>query len=299
MLALALFPLLAGATIPASDFIRSAAPAESLLVSVEWLKAHQGDPNLVILDFRHERADYDKGHIPGAQFVDASLIWTSGVELPSVAALDSTFESLGISNSSRVVVYGNTWMVPRVFLALEYVGHGDRTALLDGGLPAWQKAGFPLSTEAVQRTRGTFTPHVKADMVVDAKWVNEHRGDPKLALLDGRSLGEYTGTDKSERLPRSGHIPGAVNLPWDQTFMDGPAALAGNPSPLKSAGELQQLLTGAGITSARDLVTYCTVGMRAAHWYFVARLLGLAPRIYDGSMQDWSPRTELPVAEGK
>ena len=76
-------------------------------------------------------------------------------------------------------------------------------------------------------------------------------------------------------------------------------ARSARPSPLKSAAELKALLAGGGIAASNTLVAYCTVGMRAAHWYFVARVLGLNPKIYDGSMRDWSPRTDLPVAEGK
>jgi thiosulfate/3-mercaptopyruvate sulfurtransferase len=299
LVTLPLLPLLLGAVIGAT---RPGATGDSLLVSVDWLKAHLNDRNLVILDFRHEKADYDKGHIPGAQFVGMDAIWRSGepgVELPSVAALDSTFEALGISDQSRVVIYGSTWMAPRVFLDLDYLGHGDHAAMLDGGLPAWEKAGLKLSVEPVHPARGTFTPRPRPDIVVDAKWVNAHRTDRNVRLLDGRSEGEYTGTDHSEQLPRSGHIPGAINLPWEQTFTDGKAALEGNPSPLKSAGELKALLAGAGITPPNALVAYCTVGMRAAHWYFVARLLGFEPKIYDGSMREWSPKTDLPVVEGK
>jgi thiosulfate/3-mercaptopyruvate sulfurtransferase len=134
--------------------------------------------------------------------------------------------------------------------------------------------------------------------VVDAAWINQHRTEKSVALLDGRSQGEYTGTDKSEKLPRSGHIPGAINLPWELTYTSGPPTLDGTPSPLRPPAELRKLLTDAGITPDRQLVAYCTVGMRAAHWYFVARYLGLRPKFYDGSMRDWSPRAELPVVEG-
>jgi thiosulfate/3-mercaptopyruvate sulfurtransferase len=278
-----------------------AAAADTLLVTPAWLQAHLEDPDLVILDFRLDQADYPKGHIPGAQVVtDDPWRNVRGAPVRSIAALDSTFEALGISNSSRVVIYGNTWLVPRVFLALDYIGHGARTALLDGGLPAWQRAGYAVSTEpAPKRPRGHLTSRQPPDIVVDAAWVDRHRADPAVALLDGRSEGEYTGTDKSEKLPRAGHIPGAINLPWELTYTDGPATIDGTPSPLRSAAELGQLLTKAGISADRQLVTYCTVGMRAAHWYFVARYLGLRPKFYDGSMRDWSPRSELPVVEGK
>ena len=294
---LPLIPLIAALVSPLAPNPSRAPAGDSLLVSVAWLAAHQNDPDLVILDFSPERAAYDQGHIPGAVWVDRKAIWRPdppSVELPSVAAIDSAIEALGISNSSRVVIYGSTWIAPRVFLALEYVGHA-RAAMLDGGLVAWKKAGHPVSTDPVRKESGNFTPRPRPDIVVDAAWIDANRADGKVALLDGRSAGEYDGTDKSEQLPRAGHIPRAINIPWERTFTDEAGALQGTPSPLRSSEELRNLLTQAGITADRDIVTYCTVGLRAAHWYFVARYLGLSPKIYDGSMRDWSPRTELPV----
>src|SRR5262245_52991849 len=102
-----------------------AAPKPELLVSVDWLAAHRSDPDLVILQVGRQRADYDKGHVPGARFVQAQTLWVSGgvgVELPPVDQLDSLFQSLGVSDRSRIVFYGETWAAPRAFLALEYLG---------------------------------------------------------------------------------------------------------------------------------------------------------------------------------
>jgi thiosulfate/3-mercaptopyruvate sulfurtransferase len=134
--------------------------------------------------------------------------------------------------------------------------------------------------------------------VVAASWLQTHLTDPALALIDGRSPGEYAGTDSSERLPRFGHIPGGVNLPWEKTFTDGAGALEGNPSPLKPKAELRRLFEAAGVKDGSPLVTYCTIGLRASHLYFVARYLGWRPRIYDGSMSEWSRQPELPMARG-
>src|SRR5262245_22631824 len=112
-----------------------AAPKPELLVSVDWLAAHRADPELGILHVGRQREDYDKGHVPGARFVQAQTLWVGGgvgVELPPVAQLDSLFQSLGVSDRSRIVFYGETWAAPRAFLALDYLGLGDRSALLDG-----------------------------------------------------------------------------------------------------------------------------------------------------------------------
>jgi thiosulfate/3-mercaptopyruvate sulfurtransferase len=274
---------------------------DSLLVSPAWLAAHQADPDLVILAVSMERADYDRGHIPGARWLNPHLLIADGppgVELPSVERIDSVLEALGISDRSRIVYYGDTWMTPRVFLALDYVGLGDRTALLDGGLPAWREEQRPLVSEVPAWTRGRLIARPHPEIVIEQSWLRGHLDDGALVLIDGRSPGEYTGTDHSEQLPRFGHIPGAANLPWEQTFTREAAALDGTPSRLKPPEVLRQLLVSTGVREGSDVITYCTVGLRASHLYFVARYLGLHPRIYDGSMSEWSRKPDLPMVAG-
>jgi thiosulfate/3-mercaptopyruvate sulfurtransferase len=274
---------------------------DSMLVSTAWLSAHRSDPDLVLLHVAMEKAEYDRGHIAGARFLDPHRLMAMaapGVELPSVAQIDSVLESLGITERSRIVYYGDTWMAPRVFLALDYVGLGARAALLDGGLVAWRAEGQAVSTETPGWSRSSVSLTAHPEILATADWIRARLGDSTLILIDGRSAGEYAGADSSERLPRFGHIPGGNNLPWEETFTNESAALDGTPSRLKSPEALRKLLAAAGARNGRDLVTYCTVGLRASHLYFVARYLGLRPRVYDGSMSEWSRRPELPMVRG-
>lgn len=284
--------LAAALLLPASD---------SVLISTEWLASHRADPDLVVLHISMAKADYDRGHVAGARYLDPHRLMSMaapGVELPPVAQIDSVLESLGITAGSRIVFYGDTWMAPRVFLALEYVGLGNRSALLDGGFPAWRAEGRPVSTETPAWSRGTLSLTAHPEILASAEWIRARLDDSALVLVDGRSAGEYAGTDSSERLPRFGHIPGGMSLPWEETFTGESAALNGTPSRLKSPEALRKLLSAAGVREGRDLVTYCTVGLRAAHLYFVARYLGLRPRLYDGSMSEWSRKPELPMVRG-
>lgn len=279
----------------------SAAPGDSMLVSAEWLAAHRTDPGLVILHVSMDQNEYAREHVSGARWVDPHRLIRNGppgTEIPAIEAIDSVLESLGLTDQSRIVFYGDTWMAPRIFLALEYAGLGDRTALLDGGLRAYRAARGLVSNETPVWSRGSLTTRAHPEILVEAGWLAEHLKDAGVALTDGRSPGEYAATDLSERLPRPGHIPGAMNLPWEQTFTDGPAALEGVPSKLKPRAELRRLFENAGYRDGKQLVTYCTIGLRAGHLYFVARYLGLRPRIYDGSMSEWSRKTELPVVAG-
>jgi thiosulfate/3-mercaptopyruvate sulfurtransferase len=290
-------------TVPAlllAAMVAAAAP-DSMLVSPQWLAAHRTDPALVILHVSMDRAGYERGHVPGARWLDPHGLMSMeapGVELPPVERIDSVLESLGISDQSRVVYYGDTWMAPRVFLALEYAGLGDRAALLDGGLAAWRASGGTVTGEVPTWTRGRVTTRAHPEILVSADWLQKHLDDAVLALVDVRSRGEYAATDSSERLPRFGHIPGGVNLPWEQTFTDPAAALEGRPSPLRPVAELRRLFATSGVRESSQLVTYCTVGLRASHMYFVARYLGWRPRIYDGSMSEWSRNPALPIVRG-
>jgi len=117
---------------------------DSPIVSTQWLAEHLNDPNVVVLQLASTRRDYTSGHIPGARFLWFNDVAPSNpdlnTELPSVARLDSLFESLGVSDNSRIVIYGQTItpIVARVFMTLDYLGAGDRAAVLDGGLAAWK-----------------------------------------------------------------------------------------------------------------------------------------------------------------
>ena len=118
---------------------------DSLLVSPAWLAAHLKDPDLVVLHvgMGSSPAGYDGGHVPGARWASSDAFIDDrppGTELPSADSIAAVLGALGITNRSRVILYGEPWMLGRVFLALDFAGHGDRTAMLDGGLPAWRSA---------------------------------------------------------------------------------------------------------------------------------------------------------------
>ena len=280
-------------------------PAGPELVTADWLKQHLDDPNQLVLHVSMERFTYDAGHIPGSVFTPMGEFHghSHSDQLPDPAAIAAALGRLGVTNNTRVVLVGDPLGNSIFFVALDYVGHGGKVAVLDGGLAAWREAGGTLSKEAVAAKPATFTPSVRTDIVVDAKWLKENLGDKKLALLDVRTRAEYDGT-ANERLPRKGHIPGAKFLPWLETFdvrdvPKGPSGERADNSPesarLRPRAELQQLLAAAGAKNDGVVVSYCTVGMRASHMYFVARLLGLPAKIYVGSMADWTRNANNPV----
>ncbi len=267
----------------------------SMLVSSEWLAEHLKDNSLVLLQVG-EKDEYTAAHITGAQFIALADISTPrgqglALELPAASQLKTTFEKLGVSDKSRVVVYfSKDWVTPtaRVFMTLDYLGMGDRTSILDGGLPAWRAEGRPVTTEVRTPALGKLTPHPNRKLVVDAAWVNSNLNKLGVMILDARASKFYTGEEVG-RMPRGGHIPGAKNIPFDSVVEDS--------NKFKSVETLRQLFNSVGVKKGDSVTTYCHIGQQASLLYFVARYLGYDAHLYDGSFEDWSHRPELPVVK--
>jgi thiosulfate/3-mercaptopyruvate sulfurtransferase len=270
---------------------------DSLLLTVPQLRERLTRGHVVLLQVG-ELADYNAGHIPGARFLPYEAISTQRsdglvLEMPPAAALDSLFESLGVSDGSRIVLYwSKDWYSPttRVFLTLDYLGLGEKTSMLDGGFAAWKAAGGPVTTEVPSRTRGTLTVHPRADVIVDATAVRSAMGDARVAIIDARDSRFYTG-QASGMHAREGHVPGAKNLPF--------SALIDERGTFKPRAALEKMLDAAGATPDKRVIGYCHIGQQASVVYFAARLLGRDARLYDGSWEEWSRRSELPVETGR
>jgi thiosulfate/3-mercaptopyruvate sulfurtransferase len=279
----------------AQDHCGERNPEPGLLVSAEWLQRHRADSGLVILQAERSRAPYDSAHIAGARFIAMSAFTTKRgdilTELPPVAELQALLESLGIGDTGRIVLYGEILPVTRLFFTLDYLGLGNRVSVLDGGLAAWSAARGGVDTAAAPPAeRRTLSVHPRPALVADAAWVLAHRKSKAVLVLDARSKEEYDGTKTEEGVARPGHIPGAVSFDWTTTVADG---------RFREQGELRRLFTAAGATDGKEVVTYCRVGTRASAVYFAARLLGYRVRLYDGSMNEWAGRRELPVVGPK
>jgi thiosulfate/3-mercaptopyruvate sulfurtransferase len=283
--------------IAATATAQSARPTRAdLTVTPAWLAEHLKDPDLVLFHVG-EKAEYEKGHIPGARFVQMSDVALSSMdhekglmlELPTADSLRARLEKLGISDNSRIVVYyGNDWVSPstRIIFTLDAAGLGNRSALLDGGMVAWKTAGNPLSTEAPKAVAGKLSALKVKPLVVDAAFVQSHVKSPGFKVVDARSGVFYDGIKVSDT-QRKGHVAGAKSLPFDSVFDDA--------NRLKPVGELTVLFQNAGIAPGDTIVGYCHIGQQATAMLFAARTLGHPVLLYDGSFQDYSRRTELPV----
>lgn len=274
-----------------------AAPAPAvhadMLVSTGWLAQHLTDANLVILHVSRDRREFDEGHIPGARFLALTdiAVTRDGIlnELAPAATLKTVFEKAGVSDNSRVVLYGDASVLPatRAYFTLDYLGH-DSTALLDGGLPKWKQESHPLVRDHPDVKPGRFTPRPRPEIVVGINAVKDlsysavNAPGSSAILVDARTANEFNGgTTASAEIPRPGHIPGAANVYW----MDGQAGKA--DMTLLPAPDLRRLYEGAGVKPVRPAVTYCNTGMQASQSYFTLKYLGYDARMYDGSFSEW------------
>ncbi len=263
------------------------------LAGAGWLREHSNDQNLRIVDFRwylqgrDGHAEYVRGHVPGAVFVDLEAV--TGKEgggrhpLPTAAQFEEEMRRAGIGDRTVVVAYDDAGgsIAARLWFLLEWFGHRAQ-AVLDGGLQAW---GGPLSTDLPRVPRGDFhAGEPDRSRVLDVAAVSELEGVP---LLDARAPERYRG-DKEPVDPKAGHIPGALSAPW-----------TGNLGPdgrFKTPDELRRRFAHLG--AAAGAVAYCGSGVNACHELLAMRLAGLPDaRLYAGSWSDWSNR-DLPVATG-
>ncbi|MBX3277831.1 MAG: sulfurtransferase [Acidobacteria bacterium] len=264
-----------------------------MLVSTAWLNTHIRDRDLVILHIGRELSQFEAGHIPGARFLPWSELVTTrdGIlnELPPVEKLQALFTSLGVGNRGRIILYGDNsgLAAARAYFTLDYLGHGARCALLDGGLERWKADAREVSTKPVQTAAAEFTPRLAPSAVTDFpvmrdySWIVSQQSTGGITILDSRPENQYRGEGASGA-GRSGHIPGATNLYWMKHLES-----AENPV-MRPVAELRRMLSEAGLQPGDKVITYCNTGVQASHSYFTAKYLGYDVSLYDGSFSEWS-----------
>ena len=281
----------------ASAQVPNGSSRDKLVVTPAWLAQHLHDPDLVILQVG-VKDTYDKGHIPGARFGDWMQLHTMDMqpgaltlEMPLADRIHDALESFGVSDTSHVVVYASDgyWSPStRFVLTLDYAGL-THVSYLDGGLKGWVEAGQPLSAEAPMPKKGTLAPLKLRPVIVDAAFVQEHKGKDGFAIVDARNTEFYDGTKaggQRGQTPKLGHIPGAVSAPFS-TF-------ASDDGRLKSNEEIAAIFVKAGVKPGDTVIGYCHIGQQATAMLFAARTTGHNVLLYDGSFEDWNTRN-LPL----
>jgi thiosulfate/3-mercaptopyruvate sulfurtransferase len=271
-----------------------------LLVTAEWLATQLNNPKLVLLHVGEKR-EYDAGHIAGARFLEMHDLSTPmhhgddkvlALELPSADELRRRLERFGISDDSRIVIYwGNDWVSPstRALLTLQHVGLGGQASILDGGLPAWKKAGGAVTAEVPAARTGKLSARPTVPVTVDADFVKAHVRAPGHTIIDARNTIFYDGPP-SQHEAKPGHIPGSVNLVFEVPF--------GEENKLLPEAQLRDVFAKAGVKPNDTIIVYCHIGQQATVIVFAAQTLGHNVKLYDGSMQDWKLRA-LPIESSR
>ena len=260
-----------------------------LVVSTQWLADHLSDPNLVIVHIAHDESDYRAAHIPGARYLAMDKFATGhtppGTELLQPDQLKKNLEEIGIGDNSRVVYYAPDWdpMATRLFFTMDYLGHGNQAALLDGGLHQWTREKRPTSTQTSTGKPGSLTIQLHPEIVAKMDYMKKLVDHPEqgVVIVDSRPSKRY----------RNGHLRGAESLYWEN-------ALVSEKEPLlKSPEHIRQLFTTAGVAGNKKAVSYCEIGLQASYVYMLARYLGFDAAMYDGSYSEWSDAKQ-PVVRG-
>jgi thiosulfate/3-mercaptopyruvate sulfurtransferase len=247
------------------------------------------DPDVVVLQVAFSRKEYQIGHIPGARFLWYYWLAEStpelSTEMPAVEKVDTLFESFGITNRSKIILYftgQNVTTTTRMLLAFSYFGFGNQVSVLDGGFDAWKQQGRPVSTEAPMAKRSSLSLRVNPSVITDAEWVKGNLALPNVAIVDARTKNFYDGN--SGGILRQGHIKGAKSISY--------TAMLDSNARLKDVVTLKKIFEDAGIAQGTKVVTYCHVGQQATLVYAVAKMLGYDAAVYDGCFEDWNVRGE-------
>jgi len=267
------------------------------LIDTETLQQNLGRSGLVIIDVRGQAAYAFGGHIPGAvhatwhEFSDPKAV-AKGLLDPDMSMLERKIRALGVNHDSDIVIYSNpfdNWGDEgRMFWMLQYLGLTN-LKILDGGWVKWVAEERPYEHGTVSPKPGDFhaSSFPELIMVKDELKQLVKRSHPETLIADARSLEEYAGKEVLG-IPRPGHIPSAMSVPWN-IFLKSDATL-------KDFDEIKASLRERGLDETKEVVCYCTGGVRSAWLYFVLKVVGYQKvRNYPGSWWEWSRDFSTPV----
>ncbi|HEX2304751.1 MAG TPA: sulfurtransferase [Nitrososphaeraceae archaeon] len=269
-----------------------------VLVDTKWVEDHLNDPQVRIAEVDYDpTANYVLGHIPGSVLLD----WKVDINDPvarnilSKQACQELLQRIGVNDDTTLILYGdfNNWFAAFAFWALKYYGVKNMK-LMNGGRKKWLEEDKPLTKDVPTYSPGNFKSSGPDNNIrVFLRYVSDTLGSK--ALVDVRSPKEFTGEIlappeyPTEHAQRGGHIPGAANIPWAQAVND--------DGTFKSADELTKIYNAKGITPDKEVISYCRIGERSSHTWFVLKYLLGYPNVknYDGSWTEWGNMIDNPI----
>ena len=268
-----------------------------VLVDTQWVEEHLDDKHVRIVEVDYDpKSNYNLGHIPTSILID----WRKDVndaitrDILNIHDFQTLLQINGINNNTTVILYGdfNNWFAAFAFWVFKYYRYND-VRLLDGGRKKWLEEDRPINKEVVNYPKGNYQLDENIEPNDDiraflgqVKNALVSRRNFQLSLVDVRSEAEYRGEITAppeyptEGAQRGGHIPGAKNVPWAQVIKD--------DGTFKTV-EIRKLYEEQEITKDKDIITYCRIGERSSHTWFVLKYLLGYPNVknYDGSWTEW------------
>ena len=271
------------------------------IVETDWVAEHLDDSNVRLIEVDVDINAYSEGHIPGAVAWDwtAQLNDTIRRDILSKEQMQRLLGESGIVRSTNVVLYGdnNNWFATYAFWQMKLYGH-RRVKIMNGGRKKWMDEGRSVTTDSPKIERRTYRasnpdPSIRAvrDYVLDIANTRNNVG-----LVDVRAPAEYSGellapaALPQEGAQRGGHIPNASNIPWGMAVNE-------SDGTFKSVEELREIYGGRGITANKEIITYCRIGERSSHsWFVLTQILGYNKvRNYDGSWTEYGSIVGAPI----
>jgi len=271
-----------------------------VLVDTSWTEDHLKDPNVRIAEVDYDpKANYDLGHIPGSVLFD----WKKDINDPlnrniiSKESCEELLKKSGINQDTTLILYGdfNNWFAAFAFWVFKYYGYND-VRIMNGGRKKWLEEDRSIDKTIATYPTGNFHASDPDERIrTYLNHVSESLNNNQSILVDVRSPAEFKGEVTApteyptEHAQRGGHIPAAINVPWGKAVNE--------DGTFKSIEDLTKLYNENGIYPEKEVISYCRIGERSSHTWFVLKYLLGYPDVknYDGSWTEWGNMIGNPI----